>query len=83
MMFYTPARGLREVRDRAPLAAMALIALVASWNFLYRYRAAVSRPARQSPKTGRYPFFAVASGWFTGHSCTRLLPADSVYFQPL
>ena len=33
MMFYAPARGLREVRDRAPLAAMALIALVAHGIF--------------------------------------------------
>jgi tetratricopeptide (TPR) repeat protein len=27
MIFYTPARGLREVRDRAPLAAIGLMAL--------------------------------------------------------
>ena len=26
MVFYAPARGLREVRDRAPLAAIALMA---------------------------------------------------------
>jgi len=28
MVFYAPARGLREVRDRAPLSAVALMALV-------------------------------------------------------
>ena len=33
MIFYAPARGLREVRDRAPLAAMALVALLAHGLF--------------------------------------------------
>jgi tetratricopeptide (TPR) repeat protein len=35
MIFYAPARGLREVRDRAPLAASALVALVAHSLFYF------------------------------------------------
>ena len=44
MMFYVPARGMREVRDRAPLAPAMLLALLAQvgyvfytqWSFLDR-----------------------------------------------
>jgi tetratricopeptide (TPR) repeat protein len=35
MIFYAPARGLREVRDRAPLAAAALFALIAHAIFFF------------------------------------------------
>lgn len=35
MIFFAPARGLREVRDRAPLAPAALIALVAHAIFFF------------------------------------------------
>ncbi len=35
MIFYAPARGLREVRDRAPLAASALLAVVAYALFFF------------------------------------------------
>jgi len=35
MIFYAPVRGLREVRDRAPLAPSALVALVAHAIFFY------------------------------------------------
>jgi tetratricopeptide (TPR) repeat protein len=35
MIFYAPVRGLREVRDRAPLAPAALVALVAHAIFFY------------------------------------------------
>ena len=34
MVFYAPGRGLREVRDRAPLAAVALMALVSQLLYL-------------------------------------------------
>src|ERR1051325_3829132 len=34
MVFYAPARGLREVRDRAPLAAASLVALFSHVAFL-------------------------------------------------
>jgi len=34
MIFYAPARGLREVRDRAPLAAASLVALFSHVAFL-------------------------------------------------
>jgi tetratricopeptide (TPR) repeat protein len=34
MIFYAPARGLREVRDRAPLAAASLVALFSHVTFL-------------------------------------------------
>ena len=47
MIFYAPARGLREVRDRAPLAPVALLALVSHvslfWSSsLYSCRAIVA-----------------------------------------
>ncbi len=35
MVFYAPARGLREVRDRASLASAALVALIAYAVFFY------------------------------------------------
>ena len=35
MIFYAPARGLREVRDRAPLAPSALVALIAHGIFYF------------------------------------------------
>lgn len=35
MVFYAPARGLREVRDRAPLAAVGLMALVSQLLYIF------------------------------------------------
>ncbi|HEY2974979.1 MAG TPA: tetratricopeptide repeat protein [Pyrinomonadaceae bacterium] len=35
MIFYAPGRGLREMRDRAPLAPAALVALIAHAIFFY------------------------------------------------
>ena len=35
MIFYAPGRGLREVRDRAPLAASALVAVIAHGIFFF------------------------------------------------
>lgn len=35
MIFYAPGRGLREVRDRAPLAPAALVALLAHTAFFF------------------------------------------------
>jgi len=35
MIFYAPGRGLREVRDRAPLAASALVAVIAHGLFFF------------------------------------------------
>jgi tetratricopeptide (TPR) repeat protein len=35
MIFYAPARGLREVRDRAPLAPAALVALISHAVFFF------------------------------------------------
>ena len=35
MMFYAPARGLREMRDRAPLVQAAFVALIAHAIFFF------------------------------------------------
>jgi tetratricopeptide (TPR) repeat protein len=52
MIFYAPARGLREVRDRAPLAPAALVALITHAIFFFviaflylRYLASPRSPA--------------------------------------
>ena len=34
MIFYAPLRGLREVRDRAPLAGIGLIAFISQLRLL-------------------------------------------------
>jgi tetratricopeptide (TPR) repeat protein len=52
MIFYAPARGLREVRDRAPLAQAALIAVIAQAIFFlcitFLYLGYLSNPRRPS-----------------------------------
>src|ERR1043166_7130166 len=35
MVFYAPGRGLREVRDRAPLAAVGLMALASQLLYIF------------------------------------------------
>jgi tetratricopeptide (TPR) repeat protein len=50
MIFYAPVRGLREVRDRAPLAQSALVALIAHALFFFcitlLYLGYLASPAR-------------------------------------
>jgi len=45
MIFYAPIRGLREVRDRAPLAGIALLAIVGGAAAAF-WQAAQARQAR-------------------------------------
>jgi tetratricopeptide (TPR) repeat protein len=45
MIFYAPARGLREVRDRAPLAAIGLMALISQVAYLVATQLLAGNPA--------------------------------------
>jgi Tfp pilus assembly protein PilF len=45
MIFYAPGRGLREVRDRAPLAAIGLMALISQVVYLVATQLLAGNPA--------------------------------------
>ena len=45
MIFYAPGRGLREVRDRAPLAAIGLMALISQVVYLVTTQLLAGNPA--------------------------------------
>lgn len=45
MIFYAPARGLEEVRDRAPLAAIGLMALISQVGYLVATQLLAGNPA--------------------------------------
>lgn len=56
LMFYAPARGLAEVRDRAPLGPAFLLALLAQCGVLFYVMWPLLAPAGASPGGGRAAF---------------------------